>query len=285
MIENKRNLNISTYFAIAAMFFCLLYGSKVHAQMTFDFTPDETGYMSSSGGSAPFLLQNVVYQPPFLPFSQIINVPEIVEIDGTSYYHLIVGDPATDFVQEVYIQRGFSIMSNDQPGSASSGVMRNDSDPLGSNGGSGTGNPNRVMLKQVLSQPDFTLTFTKDTLANKPVITQSLHTSEIIVFSEINMGNSTYADTTLGTMINTTSLIGNTRAPGRLGDFDMEEDKQISTLTAGQYTYAAGGGDGGSDGSYIYGDGGFDPTSVNWESYVLDRPDNVWSIPTNDPFP
>ena len=264
----------------------LAFAGNIHAQMTFDFAPDGPGYMFSGDGGAPFLQQNVIYQPSFLPFPQIINVPEIVEIDGVSYYHLVVGDPATDFVQEVYIQRGFTIYSNDQPGSASFGVMRNDPDPLGPNGGSGTGNPNRIMLKQVVKDTDITMSFTKDTLSYKPIIAQTLHTSNIQGFTEINMSNSTYSEASLaGEMANTLVLQGQLAAPGSQGDFDMDEDLQHSTVTAGRYIYTTGSGLGGSAGSYDYIEGGFDRIGVDWKSFVEDRNDNVWSWTVNHPFP
>lgn len=286
-------INRHIYYARLGITLCAIGLANGHAmaEVTFNFGPTDQGYMSNrviQGQflnptiQTPFLLQDVAVSTGF--GTQFIQLPEVVTIDGISYYHLVVGDPNSDFVQETFIHRGFGGFPNGQVGSASVGGQGNASDPLGSLSGTGSGTPTRVMVKQVVKDTDLVMTFTKGSLDKKPIITQELNSANIRVFTDLDMSNSGYSDaTTAGIMTNIVEL--KTNQPGQQGDFDMAKDKQNSVVTAGRYTYTNGTGPGGSGGTYNYADGDANPSGVSWESFVEDRPDNVWAIPTNHPFP
>lgn len=268
---------------------------------------------------------------PFLTYKGgQIEIPEIVFIDGDNdgvaepYYHLIVGSLADGFIQESYIQAGYSMldggvfMNRQTPptsldtgyeGSASAGnyvaTMNttftnvvdwvNGSDPLGpaNSSGNGTANPRRVVMHQINSDGEMFSYFKKNSLVNKPYIYQGINVfGSMNSTFELDMSNSTYYDDTTAGVIsqNTMQLFGDDLPP-ESANWDMSSDTQNSFVSAGKFTFTDGsdvlGSPGGSEGTYHYVDGDYDVIAVDWEKYydAHDPTGNPWTIDVNKPLP
>lgn len=203
---------------------------------------------------------------------------------GLYYYHMMVGDPASGFVQESYIQLG-SIAAATEAGCVGNtcSTSLNNLDPLGGTGsyytGNGATNPRGAIIRQIISDGEVVMEFLKDQFSRKPLITQHLFTADLTATVEMDMRNSTYAD------INTPAVFTNlqTFTSPDVTSFDYARDKQNSFVTAGRYTYTNGTGPGGSKGTYNYLDGNaifYD----DWTSYMnIYDPRNVWSYSDNKP--
>ncbi|HHM04389.1 MAG TPA: hypothetical protein ENJ19_01425 [Gammaproteobacteria bacterium] len=244
------------------------------AEFTLNFMPDNTGAFIDSDGTR-FLYDTVTVTP------EVVTDPDT----GLNYYHLIVGDPAEGFIQEVYIQNGFGSFqggSGSAVGGDGGGSGGNGTDPLdistGVNTANAEGNPQRVLIRQILNDGEVAMEFYKGKFDAKPRISQMLNAPDVTALFEIDMSNSSYSDmSTAGTVTNTMSL------PDGSASFDMASDVQNSTVTGGRYTYTAGSGPGGSDGTYTYFDGGFDAKAVRWEDYFDATQGNPWTYNTNRP--
>lgn len=180
------------------------------------------------------------------PFLQETRV-----FDGITYFHVIVGtrgEPtvgdSNTFAQEVYIQVQSGTdcdLSNGSAPCSQSGGRRGNGvscffscnyeatsglgwDPLRTDStftGNGSGNPNAVIMKQVINDTANGLTqvFLKDTLTQKPKITQNVTDSGISAQFVLDMSNSNYTtNTTAGLMTNTVTLVG--ANAGIQGNFD-----------------------------------------------------------------
>ena len=292
----------------------------------------------------PFLLENSYYGSGNDP--QYWQLPEIVTIDGKDYYHIVVGSEADGFLQETYIQTGYTInfdstvtqkpvgnlvyawpeiwaanSTGDKWGSASEGdhtvkigenwsggggeatTVGNAADPLGlsSVSGNGTGNPNKVIIRQLMKDDEITQVFLKERLANKPKITQDIDVANSIRMTfEVDMSNSTYSQDNLDplSITNTIELLGD-NVPTNQGfgdtpdstDFDVIARAQASDVNAGKYTYTppAIGDDPelkGTNGVYTYvGNDGFEFASTDWATFydTNEATGNPWSYNTNKP--
>jgi hypothetical protein len=232
------------------------------------------------------------------------NIVETVDINGTSYLHQIMGDPATGFAQEVYVEQittklyydgfGFPTGPREAPVGAYLGDLGpktsnnswqggNASDPLNHNAslvtGDGSANPNRVIMRQVLNDGQMMMEFLKDKLDRKPVITMLLNTPDITSTVVIDMRNSTYNDMNIsGVMINTMSLLG-TGLPDV--SFNMATDSQESDIDAGRFTWTSGAGNGGAGGTYTYNNGtvvtSADMQAIDWSQYWDPFEANPWT--------
>ncbi|MBL1259120.1 MAG: hypothetical protein COB33_001165 [Thiotrichaceae bacterium] len=221
-------------------------------------------------------------------------INEMVSDDlGNRYFHMVIGLPGEGFTQEVYIlasQNNFSWDDGDPDAPSDSGGhlgfgdglnpdLGNGSDPLGKLNnntftGAGTGNPVRVLMKQVLqsdasanpntngSKGVFYQEFNKtafnyigtDINALKPKIIQTLSLVDEnrgdldMVFiadmsaisysddgSPLTVSNDTGAS---GVLVNTLTLSGT----AAVGNFDMSTDSEAGNAapTAGRYTFTAG---------------------------------------------
>lgn len=280
-----------------------------------NFIPNNPGSTMSTcvdrGGSECAFGGGITSQTPFLietvgTCCEDIQLPEIVTdpSNGLEYYHMIIGDPADGFVQEVYIQRsasfgvfgtGWDVQGGVGGLSSASGGAPDDNDGESGNGtdplditalatGTGSGNPNRVIMRQIVNDGEMSMEFLKDKYDRKPVIAQSLDAPDITSSVVIDMRNSTYSDmNTTGTMLNTMSLLG-PDAPQDQANFDMANDAQNSFVDAGRYTYTTGAGPGGSGGSYNYlGVGTVDMTTISWENFFNPDTSGPWSFTTNRP--
>lgn len=235
---------------------------------------------------------NLLSDPDKTPFYQ-----ELVVDKGLSYYHVLIGSPGGEMAQEYYIavatlaNGGVSCCwSNGAPFSASSGnfnggpdqapAFKGWADPLGtttasgaSASGNGTGNPERVIFRQVIQDREINQETSKLSFLNKPKITQSLTNADIQALFGFDMSNSTYRDmNTIGIMTNRIALFEGGMPSF---DFDVTSNRQFSKLTGGRFTFTPGLGQGESFGTFQYLEGaGFDPYTTNWFPY---------SNPTNIP--
>ena len=230
---------------------------------------------------------------------------------GKTYYHVIIGDYTQDsFYMEYMIEAdsGWDRYNGDFAASASTGNNSTTSDrefnmdnPYSADSsrtGTGTGNPNRVIMRQILDDGITYNEFLKDQFDRKPLITQTVTdndpTEGIIQEYTLDMRGKTYADNTPITeneRTNRTILIGDTAA--NQGDYDdtyavitptfFREGND--TISAGAYTYSTGSGYGGSDGTYIYyqSDGvtvdnsGFQPVDKDYSVFCIQEQNVDWS--------
>ena len=176
---------------------------------------------------------------------------------NSGYYHVIVGDPTTDFALEFYI--------GGTGNSASGGDFNNWRYPLSSNAGltgNGSGDATRVHMRQLVKGVGMDQEFLKAQNATKPKITQTINNAGLTAQFSVDMTNSSYATrTTAGVMVNKQTLVVD-GLPVGAADFDMGRDSQTSQVTAGQYSRGSGVG---ASYSYLY--GGFNVTAVDWIRY------------------
>ncbi|ALP53352.1 hypothetical protein Tel_09400 [Candidatus Tenderia electrophaga] len=230
---------------------------------------------------------------------------------GKNYYHVIIGDSTTDdFYLEYMIEAnsGWAEYNNDFAASASTGNnsstsnrefnMINPYDSDSSRTGTGTGNPNRVIIRQVADDGTTRNEFLKDQFDRKPLITQTMSdpnpTEGITQEYTLDMRGKTYADNTPITeneRTNRTILIGDTAA--NQGDYDDTGAVITPTffregsdsISAGAYTYSTGSGYGGSNGTYTYyqkdgvtvNPGGFQPVNKDYSVFCIQGQNVDWS--------
>jgi hypothetical protein len=151
-------------------------------------------------------------------------------------------------------------------------------------------------MRQLVTDGDLTVDFVKDKYAEKPSITNTIDATDLNATVVINSsGNPLNSAATASTVTNTVELIGSdlppdVSAPGggpSAVRFDMATDAQDSSVTAGQYSFTAGSGPGGSNGTYSYADPTKNSANINpdWNSYFDHTEDNPWSYPDNRPTP
>lgn len=230
--------------------------------------------------------------PDMSPFYQEL----VQEPDGQRYYHVIVGDPTSDFALEYYIST-VSSSSNwftGAPYNASGGAMFNGgidsqpssplardplsqsdpSDPFG-NSGNASGNPKRVIFSMIVDADGLRQEVTKDTFLNKPRLNQTISDVDLASTFELDMTNSTYDDmTTTGNLITNRNTVLDAATGATLFDFDAATDSQVSDVNAGEYVYNPGTFLGQSFGTYTYSESDFNVYEVEW---------SIYSNPTNVP--
>jgi len=186
---------------------------------------------------------------------------EVVYINGVRYYHSIIGDAESDFSQEVYIEASGCCYQASRwydpfPRSASNSRG-------GSANGSGSGNPTRVVMTNMVKDEELTQWFIKDSLQFKPLITQSVVNADVRMDFQIDMRMIDYGTIdTPGLVSNQFELLTDNFVDK--GDYDNNviptyfSDKSLvkQNVSGGQYTYTAGPDEGGSGGVYTYWDGG-----------------------------
>jgi hypothetical protein len=287
---------------------------RAHAEFTLNFQPKGSGTFTTSAthnglsqdngiqtGQTRYLQGNSLQRP------EIVTDPD----NGNSYYHMIIGDLADGFIQEYFIQMGYGTYSFSgaaccvpaDAASASGGVstfdrstqLGNGYDPLDMNkdsiaqaseSGNGTGNPTRIIMRQIVSDGEIMMEFLKDKYAYKPRISQQLTSPDITAFYDMDMRNSTYSDAaTPGVLINTIQLWGE-GVPGVSATFDHATEAQNPYVTGGMFTYTDGADFGGSAGTYSYADGAsFDQTGLTWKSYWDPVANNPWSFESGKVVP
>ncbi len=303
MDKTKQAADRITLSSLAVIFFLSVIPAPVFGQFAMDFTPKGDGVLTDGmfrGGS-----WRPNSQSRFLQSGGVgEEKPEIVydPVSDLSYYHLIVGDPADGFAQEVFIQIEGTRMfpSGARPASASGGTAGtvlttgqhfsgNSHDPLDTidsiDTGNGSGKPNKVIIRQLLNDGETFQEFLKDKTGFKPRITQMTVAPDITMLFDIDMRNSDYTDNTqAGSVVNTLTLSSSPSLPEGSGDFFMTSDGTNTSITAGtqqgqvvnaditggRYTWA-------SDTGYIYTDSNFDHTAIDWGQYFNSENDNIWT--------
>lgn len=183
-----------------------------------------------------------------------------------SYIHQIIGTPESGFVQEVYIEATQTLSFTFSNPTASGNTGMNN--PFGA--GTGTGNPNKVIMRQLVTDNESANEFLKDVWLAKPVITSGVNDGEMVINTTIDMNEISYQDgITPAQMALTIQFIDPLLDPEfRPEDFDLATDTEYSTIVAGRYIYNEGSGPLGSVGTYSYTDGaGFNLDGVNWASF------------------
>lgn len=294
--EGEKNLNACVpYTAHITILSCVmgLCASGVNADFELNFLPDNTGQMSTISqitgclgtcdGHTAVLLDNGNQ----LRIGEDVYNPET----GKVYKHFIIGDVADGFIQEAYIEIGVETYTNS--GETWSGLATggdyslggNNEDPLGSewsSSGNGTANPNRVIVRQLMSDGVIHQEYIKSAFSKKAKITQTVidpgqMTSQFEIDASKVLMNQL---STAGTMINMIDLAG------EANDFDIASlsgDGVDINVNAGQYIYLDGAGSGGSSGIYLYLDGGENVRSTDWSSYYDLNETNPWSVTDRQP--
>lgn len=308
----KRKSKIALTLGVSTLFLCV---APVRAEFTLNWTTDTgnpvfsgTNITQTDDGGNDQLIAN---QTPFV-YERVL--------DGTTpYYHLIVGDPASGFAQEVYIQAGYfgqtggncrgpvscsgtadaigpTVSASGGDSAVSFGFEGNGFDPLGSDtvaSGNSSGNPSRVQMRQLVTDGDLTVDFVKDKYAEKPSITNIIDASDLNATLIINSaGNPLTSAATASVVTNTTELKGSDLPPDVSSPnggpsavrFDAATDAQNSHVTAGRYSYSPGAGPGGSSGTYTYSEGSAN-INPDWSSYFDHTEANPWAYPDNRPTP
>lgn len=308
----KRDLRTALAIGFSAAF---LYAGPAVAEFTLNWTADTAN---------PVFSGTLIIQTDEQGTDQFVGnqTPFIYErvLDGTTpYYHLVVGDPASGFAQEVYIQAGFIAQTGGScrgpitcAGTAAAigpdfsasggatavsfGFEGNGFDPFASNAtssGNSTGNPSRVQMRQLVTDGDLTVDFVKDKYAEKPSITNTIDTADLNATLRIDSsGNPLNSAATASAVTNTVELRGTDLPPDVTPPgggpssvrFDMATDAQTPHVTAGKYSYSPGSGPGGSSGTYTYSEGGAN-INPDWSSYFDHGEANPWAYPTNRPTP
>ncbi len=220
---------------------------------------------------------------------------------GQTYFHLIVGDHTRDaFAQEVIIKAnaGNNYWDNRSNNIAVSHTRANTSDqtfsmsqPYSSDStrtGTGSGNPNSVIMRQVIDSGEIVQEFLKDSFTQKPKITQTITgagaQAGMVSTVVIDMSGKNYSDLTpitAGSFTNTLTLSG-ALINGTSGNFNNSTDADSNYLTAGGFTYTTGSGTGGSAGNYTYMDAAddanpiFEPYNLNWQGYCKPSENPNW---------
>ncbi len=191
-------------------------------------------------------------------------------VGGRSYWHQIIGDPASGWAMEVYIERQFGNFFLSYSGGRNSFFFQPDYllqsgngwDPLAVDpardwrySGNGTGDPNKVIMRQVMGgtwdattrqwqcdTASFCLEFLKGELQRKPTITQQLNQPEhgVTAYFQVDMSNSTYSDDQTPAVITNRLTVTTPGMPAVSARFDMAVDAPDHQATAGRYRYVPG---------------------------------------------
>ncbi len=268
--------------AICIFFLTSLY-SPGYAQFIPDFLPDNAGESQSTSVVQGNTL--ITDQTPYL--SEIVYDP----VTGLDYYHLLIGDPASGFAQDIYIERGFVNYSNGGVGAASGGTSERGQDVFDPENGTARSNPNKVLVRQILNDGEISQEFLQTSLTTKPKLSQMINAPGVNTVFVIDMSNSTYSDdSTAGTIMGAVTLTDPSIDPG-IGDFTMVSDGvstttlaggqaadvQNSQITAGRFTYTDGTGPGQSDGTYNYLFDTYDIFAIDDVVFFDSSEDNPWS--------
>lgn len=218
---------------------------------------------------------------------------EQLTLGGQLYFHVIVGDYTKDsMAQEVFIKvtgsnptfGGFGGVKVSDSVANSSNQTFSMTQPYSSdssNNGNGSGNPNSVIMRQIVNSGEISMEFLKDSFTQKPLITQTISNAEMVSTMTMDMRGKNYSDitpiNTATSVVNTLVLTGATRQ-GTEGDYDIQADALTSYLSAGGYTYTPGSGYGGSGGVYTWSDpvDNFQPMNRDYQGYCNPAENPVW---------
>lgn len=272
--------------------------------------------MNFSGSTTTFLVHGGSFLAGQTPFTDMganeaTGESVIDPSNGLRYWHYMMGNPATGFAQEIYIRGTGSSCAQSTICSASGGTVGfGINNVLGANSttnsGNGTGNPNNIIMRQVLggTWTAATSTWTCDTAfcgefikaayANKPKITQGINESDYAATFIVDMSGVAISDDATALTITdgstgaTGASLTNTQVmtdalTGNVISFDMANDSQLTNVNGGQYKYNTGSGILGANGTYVYVDGGYNPSTVDYSPFLDPSISNPWSYPANKP--
>lgn len=272
----------------------LLYCAVSPAEFVLNWSQD-TQFPTFSGAFVTHGSTNIPNQTPFV-------YERVLSDEGTPFYHMIIGDPATGFAQETYIQTAPSNISNAfgliGPALSSSGggtgggsnnlESSNAADPISASaaiGGNATGNPERVLMRQIVTDSELSQEFLKQGLAGKPLINNTIETDRHSAVFIMDGSDLSYSDMETAATVTNTLQILDPDIPESSASFDMSQDSQSSMVTAGRYIYTPGSSaGGGSGGTYEYADGGGANQNPDWSSFFDSREPNPWAYPENRPI-
>lgn len=302
LIPSQRNV------AVAACLFAIGNAmSSAHAEFALDFKPvapanNITTLIQCPAGQC--VRMNSLKDPDTTPF--LIETARD-PASGYYYYHVLIGDKSSDFALDYYIsQAGGNDWWPNFPQNSSMGSYNGGADakpqgfwtnpfyaPLDSNAtlsGNGTGNPQRVIFRQLLqdSSGNFSQEVLKSSYLDKPKITQTVHDGEMSSNFTFDMSALGYtgasALTTGGTITNTLQVI-DSKSGNSMTNFDIKTSSQNSYVDGGKYSYTPGTGKDGSFGAYTYAPGAnFDVYNVNWAGFY-DKSANALNDPTQSNIP
>jgi len=227
----------------------------------------------------------------------------IVDVQGTRYLHMIIGDPASGFAQDVYI-RGTANATDSYSVSTWAAEHNTgfNSDPtVGTGplqgGGNGSAHPEKVMVRQILGgrwddtaktwhcdTTNFCSEFLKENLLTKPKITQKVFEPDMTSEFVLDMRTVGYNDmSTQLSMVNKVDVTSEVFFYGDEGHFDIAEERvykgftqnsvitKNSVVTAGRYTYqeTADVETFGAGGTYQYWDDSVDIQAIDWCTYYV----------------
>ncbi len=209
---------------------------------------------------------------------------------GDEYYHVIIGQPGDDFIQEAYIKITSRLCRGDDcddlgPVSDSLGESRditngrnNAYDPRGpaSFSGSGTANPKSTLFRQLLTDTSGGMTqdFIKADFNQKHLLNFTLDAGFVDMDFMLDMRNSTFDDpNTPGNLVNTLVITDPkfagipaleagfpaTAVPAS-DNFDSTTDAQREDVTGGKYRFV-------SHGIYEGEGAGFDIFAADWNDF------------------
>jgi len=245
-------------------------------------------------------------QTPYLYDANSLERPQIVTDpdNGRTYYHMIFGSLAEGFIQESYVEMGFGNYGSQalgeplNSGSASGGhseynsttTFGNGYDPLDMNidaaarsvtSGNGSENPNRVTVRQIMSDGEIMMEVLKDRYTTKPRISQMVIAPDITMMFEIDMRAVDYNTANAQVEIHNTMHLLQGDVPPNAAQFNMATDIDKSHVNAGKFTYTEGSGFGGSEGIYEYTDGYYDNNNTDWGRYIDPQTYNPWAFETS----
>ena len=245
-------------------------------------------------------------QTPYLYDAHSLERPQIVTdpATGKTYYHMIFGDLAEGFIQESYVEMGFGNYGSQElgepanSGSASGGhseynsttTFGNGYDPLDMDidaaarsvtSGNGSANPNRVTVRQIMSDGEIMMEVLKDRYTTKPRISQMVIAPDISMLFEIDMRAIDYNTDDAEVVIFNTMQLWQGNVHPSTAQYDMATDSEKSYVNAGKFTYTEGTGFGGSEGVYDYVDGYYDNNNHDWGRYIDPQTYNPWAFETS----
>lgn len=208
------------------------------------------------------------------PFSQTLT-----NIGGVTYFHTIVGDPASGFAIESYTQWapgpnansatnptdlsvgdfsptsggnarsviGNSSTTNGSTSNPSNSFMQNNTNlgnplALSQFSGNGTGDPTKMVFRMVMTSAkgDMSMEVTKPFLDKKPLISQTVQSGTMSSSFVADMTALSYSDKNTPATVTNSLVINDPTLPAGSGaNFDMSL-AQHPDVTAGRYTYTPG---------------------------------------------
>jgi len=231
-------------------------------------------------------------------------------ISGISYRHQIIGDPATGFAQEIWIRNGGSCYGSQGTCTASGGLEGKFTGNVlvggNSGGGAGTGNPNQVLVRQVIGgtwdagsstwtcDTSYCDEFIKAAYADKPKITQGIASTDFVAKFVFDMSAIDYSTDSIvvtavdGSSATTGASLINTQTAIDLGtgktvaSFDIFSDAQVSYIDGGRFRYSNGTARLSSNGTYSYVSGSYDQNQ-DYSLFLDHAVSNPWSYPGSKP--